>query len=155
LLRKGVIPCGLGSRDTLRFEAALPLYGHEISDQITPLEAGFKMFVDFNKADFIGKEQLVNQLEKGLRRRVVGLELTELAIPRQGYPVYAGEREIGHVTTGYLSITLNKPIALALVEVEYAKQGTIIAVEVRKKRYQGFIRDKKFLVKNYKKKEEI
>lgn len=151
LLTRNVTPCGLGSRDTLRFEAALPLYGHEISDKITPLEAGFKLFVDFEKPAFIGKEPLQKDLESGPKRRLVGVELTEMAIPRQGYPIFSEDEEIGYVTTGYLSISLNKPIALALVRSDKAKIGTKISVEIRKKRYHGFIRDKKFLVKNYKK----
>jgi len=151
LLQEGVTPCGLGARDTLRFEAALPLYGHEISDSITPLEAGFKFFVDFEKGDFIGKSSLQKNLEEGSKRRLVGIELSEMAIPRQGYKVFVDDEEVGYVTTGYLSISLNKPIALALLRSDKAKIGTKITVEIRKKHYQGFIRDKKFLVKNYKK----
>ena len=151
LLEEKVTPCGLGCRDTLRFEAALPLYGHEISDEITPLEAGFKMFVDFKKPSFIGKEQLMKDLELGPKRRLVGVELIEMGIPRQGYPVLSGEEIIGQVTTGYFSISLKKPIALALVASDKAKIGTEITVEIRKKRYRGLIRDKKFLLKNYKK----
>jgi len=149
--RNQVLPCGLGARDTLRFEASLPLYGHEISDQITPLEAGLKMFVKFEKPDFIGKMELEKALASGLTRRVVGLELTEMAIPRQGYPVMKNAAEIGYVTTGYLSITLGKPIAMAMVKAEYAKIGTEILVQIRKKQVPGIVRDKKFLQKNYKK----
>lgn len=147
----GVIPCGLGARDTLRFEASLPLYGHEISDSITPLEAGLKMFVKFEKPDFIGKNQLEKDLETGLSRRVVGLELKEMAIPRQGYQIYQDDEEIGFVTTGYLSITLGKPIAMAMIKQAYAKLGTEVTVQIRKKQVPGFVRDKKFLQKNYKK----
>ncbi len=151
LIINGVTPCGLGARDTLRFEAALPLYGHEISETITPLEAGFKLFVAFDKPDFIGKRQLLEDLEKGLSRRVVGLELSERAIPRQGYPVLADGEVVGYVTTGYLSITLDKPIALAMVRIDKAKLGTTIAVEIRKRQFPGFVRDRKFLDKHYRK----
>ncbi len=147
----GVIPCGLGARDTLRFEASLPLYGHEISDSITPLIAGLKMFVKFDKADFIGKAQLEKDLETGLTHRVVGLELKEKAVPRQGYIVFQGEEEIGYVTTGYLSISIGKPIAMALIKQEYSKQGNEVSVQIRNKMIPGFVRDKKFLQKNYKK----
>lgn len=147
----GVTPCGLGARDTLRFEAALPLYGHEISDEITPVEAGLKMFVRFEKNDFIGKQALEEQIESGLKRRLVGLELLQTAIPREGYPVYSGDNEIGYVTTGYLSITLKKPIAMAMVDVDHAKIGTEIAVKIRNKLVPGVVRDRKFLQKNYKK----
>jgi aminomethyltransferase len=150
-LHQGVLPCGLGARDTLRFEAALPLYGHEISDSITPLEAGFKMFVRMDKPDFVGKKQLERDLEAGLTRKVVGYELIDMAIPRQGYPLFAGDREIGKITTGYLSITLGKPIAMALVDIDHAKMGSELEVQIRNKRFRGIVRDKKFLAKNYKK----
>lgn len=150
-LEHGVVPCGLGARDTLRFEAALPLYGHEISDSITPLEAGFKLFVRLDKADFIGKSQLEQDLAQGLKRKLVGFELKTMAIPRQGYPLYLNDREVGHITTGYLSITLGKPIAMALVSSDVAKIGTELEVLIRNKRIPGIIRDKKFLTKNYKK----
>ncbi len=147
----GVTPCGLGARDTLRFEAALPLYGHEISDEITPLEAQLKAFVRFEKPDFIGKEALEKQLETGIPYRLVGIELHQTAIPRQGYPVYRDDKIIGHVTTGYLSITLGVPIAMAMIDAEKAKIGNEIMVEIRKRMIPGVIRNRKFLDKNYKK----
>ncbi|HPJ24114.1 MAG TPA: glycine cleavage T C-terminal barrel domain-containing protein, partial [Bacillota bacterium] len=146
-----VVPCGLGSRDTLRFEAALPLYGHEISDEITPLEAGLKFFTKIDSENqFIGKPALLEQQEKGLERRVVGIELTKLAIPRAGYLVYSKDQEIGYVTTGYLSVTLDKPIAMAMLKKEFTKKDTEIEVKIRNKSVPGFVRDKKFLKKNYK-----
>jgi aminomethyltransferase len=151
LISAHVTPCGLGARDTLRFEAALPLYGHEISDEITPLEAGLKMFVRFDKPDFIGKKALEAQMEAGITRKVVGIELYEKAIPRQGYLVFMGEKEVGIITTGYLSITLSRPIAMALVNRDAFLRQTEVAVAIRNKRIKGFVRDKKFLEKNYKK----
>jgi len=147
----GVTPCGLGCRDTLRFEAALPLYGHEISDQISPITAGLKMFAKTDKGDFIGRDALIQEIEQGSQKKVVGIELTQTAIPRQGYPVYFGDQEIGQITTGYLSITLGKPIAMALIDSRFCAIGTQISVGIRKKMYPGFVRDKKFLKKNYKK----
>ena len=152
LLEGGVEPCGLGSRDTLRFEAALPLYGHEISAEITPLEAGLKFFTKIDSEhDFIGKDALLKQKEAGLTRRVVGIELTKRSIPRADYKVFVGDEEVGYITTGYLSVTLEKPIALAMINRPYTKQGTELSVQVRNKFIPGFVRDKKFLVKNYKK----
>lgn len=146
-----ITPCGLGSRDTLRFEASLPLYGHEISDSITPLEAGLKFFTKIDsELDFIGKNALLQQKEKGLTRRVVGIELTKLSIPRANYLVFKGDEEIGYITTGYLSVSLNKPIALAMINRPFTKTGTEISVKVRNKLVPGFVRDKKFLKKNYK-----
>ncbi len=152
-LEGGVIPCGLGARDTLRFEASLPLYGHEISDAITPLEAGFKIFTKLDSDnEFIGKKALLKQQEEGLTRRLVGIELTQLAIPRAAYGVYIDEEWVGFVTTGYLSISLNKPIALAMINRPYTKKDTKIEVKIRNKMIPGFVRDKKFLTKNYKSK---
>ena len=149
LLSSQTTPCGLGSRDTLRFEAALPLYGHEISDEITPLEAGLKYFVKIDEdLDFIGKNALREQ-ENTLKRRVVGVELSEKSIPREGYSVYHNDEEIGYITTGYLSITLEKPIAMAMINRPYTKKNTEIKVKVRNKMVSGFVRDKKFLEKKY------
>lgn len=145
-----VTPCGLGCRDTLRFEASLPLYGHEISDKITPIEAGLGSFVKFEKPDFIGKAALLKQKEEGLIHKLVGIELTEKAIPRQGYEVYSGETLIGVVTTGYLSISVEKPIANAYIDAKYAKLGDPIFVSIRKKMVPGVIRNRQFYKKNYK-----
>ncbi len=147
-----VTPCGLGSRDTLRFEAALPLYGHEISDKITPLEAGLKFFTKIKlKSNFIGKDSLLKQEETGLTRRLVGIELKKRAIPRAGYEIYFNGSLVGVVTTGYLSISLDKPIAMALINRPYTKKDTEIEIKIRNKMIPGFVRDKKFLTKNYKK----
>ncbi|MFP4477924.1 MAG: glycine cleavage system aminomethyltransferase GcvT [Candidatus Izemoplasmatales bacterium] len=146
LIEAGVEPCGLGARDTLRFEANLPLYGHEISDEITPVEAGLKYFVKLDSdLDFLGKDALLDQIENSLTRRVVGLELKKKAIPREGYKVYKNDEEIGYITTGYLSISTGKPIALAMINRPYTKKGTQVSVQIRNKMIPGFIRDKKFL----------
>lgn len=151
LYNAGVTPCGLGARDTLRFEAALPLYGHEISDKITPLEAGLKFFVKLDsRYDFIGKEALLKKQES-LARRVVGLELIEKSIPREGYIVYHDGEKIGYITTGYLSISLEKPIALAMINRPFTKKNTEVFVQVRNKMIPGIVRDKKFLNKKYNK----
>jgi aminomethyltransferase len=145
-----VVPCGLGARDTLRFEAALPLYGHEISDEITALEAGLGLFVKLDKPDFIGKAALLRQKAEGLTRRVVGVELTEKAIPRAHYEVFSGDARIGYVTTGYLSISSGKPVAMAMLDIAHTQLGTPVAIQIRNRRIPGFVRDKKFILKNYK-----
>ena len=143
LVKGGVTPCGLGSRDTLRFEANLPLYGHEISQNITPIEAGLKYFVKIeSEFDFLGKDALLNH---EVTRRLVGLELEQKSIPREGYKVFKDEKEIGYITTGYLSITTGKPIALAMINRPHTKTGTKVSVQIRNKMFPGFIRDKKFL----------
>lgn len=139
----GIKPTGLGCRDTLRFEAGLPLYGHEISKDISPIEGGFKFFVKLDKEDFIGKDALVQQNEK-LSKKVVGFELIERGIPREGYDVEVDERKIGHVLTGYHSPTLNKNIGTALVDIEHSKMGSEFDVIIRKKPVKAKIIGKKF-----------
>jgi len=145
-IKEGITPCGLGCRDTLRFEANLPLYGHEISSEITPVEAGLKYFVKLKtNENFLGRSALEDQIENHLTRRVVGLELEKKAIPRAGYKVFKDGKEIGYITTGYLSISLQKPIALAMINRPHTKKGTRVEVEIRNKLIPGYIRDKKFL----------
>lgn len=134
----GIAPCGLGCRDTLRLEARLPLYGHELTDAITPLEAGLGMFVKLDKGDFVGRQALALQKEQGIARKVVGIELTERGIPRADYHVFASgqvtAKEVGFVTSGTMSPTLKIPIGLALVEREFAEIGQELEVEIRGKR---------------------
>jgi len=152
LVKMVVVPCGLGCRDTLRFEAALPLYGHEIDSTISPLEAGLGFAVKLDKVDFIGKDALVSQKQNGLPRKMVGIELIEKNIPRQGYVVYSqNEQEIGIITTGYLSPSSGLPIANALIMPEFSKMGTQVFVQIRKKMIPAKIRDRKFIQKKYKK----
>ncbi len=143
--RDGVTPCGLGARDTLRFEAALPLYGHEISEEITPIEAGYGFAVDFKKPSFKGREALLAQKEGGLTRRMVGLELEGKGIPREGYPVEKDGETIGHITSGYLSPTLGRPIALALIQRPFTKRKTEVSVRIRRRTVPATVRNKKFL----------
>lgn len=146
----GLIPAGLGARDTLRFEAALPLYGQEIDKDITPLEAGLGFCVKLSKEKFIGRESLAKQKSEGLKRKLVGFEMTERGIPRSHYQVYADGKKIGYVTTGSLSPTLNKNIGLALLDIDYTKEGTEIEVEIRNKRVKAKIIKKPFYTKKYK-----
>ena len=145
-----VKPCGLGCRDTLRFEVGLPLYGDELADDITPLEAGLGMFVKFEK-DFIGKEALLKQKTEGLKRKIVGIELKDKAIPRHGYEVEADGNVIGVVTTGYNSISTGKSVCMAMLDIDYTKMDTEVAVRIRKKVFPGIVTKKRFYDKNYKK----
>ncbi len=147
----GLVPAGLGARDTLRFEAALPLYGQEIDKDITPLEAGLGFFVKLNKENFIGKEVLAKQKAEGLKRKVIGFEMVDRGIPRSHYEVFADGRKVGYVTTGSFSPTLKKNIGLALVEAEYAKEGTEIEISVRNKNLKAKVIKKPFYTKKYKK----
>lgn len=144
----GILPTGLGCRDTLRFEASLPLYGHEMSEEITPLEAGFKYFVKLDKAgDAIGKEALNKQWSEGLKRKLAGFEMLERGIPREGYEIYKDGEKIGHVTTGYMSPTLKKNIGNALIKTEYTELGTEVDIMIRNKPVKAKIISKKFLKK--------
>jgi aminomethyltransferase len=137
---EGVIPCGLGARDTLRFEANLALYGQELSSEISPLEAGIGFAVKLNKeADFIGKEALKQQKENGLPRKLVGIEMIDRGIPRHGYPVFKGDTQIGEVTTGTQSPTLKKNIGLALIDAKEIEIGNEVEVEIRGKRLKAAV----------------
>jgi len=131
----GILPCGLGARDSLRFEACLPLYGQELDQEHTPVQSGLKYWVRLEKGHFTGIEALRREQEEGgPKRRLVGLRLTERGIARHGYPILnpAGE-EIGVVTSGMQSPTLGEAIALGFVPAAYAQVGTPVAVSVRGK----------------------
>lgn len=135
----GLLPCGLGARDTLRFEAKLPLYGQELSANISPLEAGLGFAVKLDKGEFIGRDALLRQKEQGIPRKLVGIEMIERGIPRTNYPVYVGDELIGEVTSGTQSPTLQKNLGLALIKREYGELGQEVQVGIRKKRVQAQI----------------
>ncbi|MGN0231032.1 MAG: aminomethyltransferase family protein, partial [Muribaculaceae bacterium] len=152
LLASGEVkPCGLGCRDTLRFEAALPLYGHELSDEISPIEAGLGMFVKLNKEEFIGKEAVAEQKANGVSKKVVGIEILDRAIPRNGYDIEVDGNKIGTVTTGYHTITTDRSVCMALIDAKYAAIDTPVDIRIRKKVFPGKVVKKKFYEKKYKK----
>lgn len=132
LVHAGGRPVGLGARDTLRLEARLPLYDHELSPEITPLEAGLTPFIKWDKEDFVGKAALVQQKADGVTRRAVGLTI-DGGIARAGYSIVAepGGAPVGQVTSGTMAPTLGHPVALALVQTAYAKVGTSLYVQIR------------------------
>jgi aminomethyltransferase len=134
----GLLPCGLGARDTLRFEAKLALYGQELTKDITPIEAGIGFAVKADKeADFIGKEVLAQQKKEGAPRKLVGIEMIDKGIPRSHYEVFADGVKIGEVTTGTQSPTLKKNLGLALLDKEYTAIGTEVEVQIRQKRLKA------------------
>jgi aminomethyltransferase len=134
----GVLPCGLGARDTLRFEACLPLYGQELSADISPVEAGMGFAVKTDiEADFIGKSVLKGYKENGAPRKVIGVEMIDRGIPRHGYPVYIGDELIGEVTTGTQVPTSKRNIGLALLKTENTAIGTQVEIEIRGKRLKA------------------
>ena len=145
LLAAGVVPCGLGARDTLRLEAAMALYGQDIDCNTTPLEAGLGWVVHLEtKGDFIGREVLSQQKTSGVSKRLVGLEMAGRHIARHGYTVIFENEKVGEVTSGTLSPTLNRPIALAYVPTKLAKIGQELEVEIRGKNYPARVVKKPF-----------
>jgi aminomethyltransferase len=140
LYQAGVVPCGLGARDTLRLEAAMALYGQDIDDTTTPLEAGLGWLVHLDtKGDFIGRTVLEQQKAAGVKRRLVGLQTQGRNIARHGYQVLADGRVVGEVTSGTLSPTLGYPIALAYVPSELGKIGRQLEVEIRGEAYPATV----------------
>lgn len=146
----GVVLCGLGARDTLRFEAGLPLYGHEISGKINPLEAGLNFSLAFEK-DFFGKDTLLEIKKRKLRRKEVGLELIGRGIPRNGYKVFKDSKEIGYITTGYMIPNTKNSYAVALIDSDYYEKDGIIEVMIHNKYVEAKIRNKRFMKIQYKK----
>lgn len=150
LMEAKVTPCGLGCRDTLRFEVGLPLYGDELSKDISPVMAGLSIFVKLDKPEFIGKEALLKQKTEGVAKRLRGIELDAHAVPRHGYTVLKDGQPVGEVTTGYRLISVDKSCAVALVDSSL-KLGDRVEIQIRKKTFPGTVVKKKFYDKHYKK----
>ena len=144
-------PCGLGCRDTLRFEVGLPLYGDELSAEISPIMAGLGIFVKLDKPSFIGREAVAAQKAEGPARKIVGIALEGHAIPRHGYEVMADGQKVGEVTTGYRSISTAQSVCMALVDAAWAKLGTPLDICIHRRLHRGTVVKKKFYDKHYKK----
>ena len=145
LFQAGVVPCGLGARDTLRLEAAMALYGQDIDDTTTPLEAGLGWLVHLDtKGDFIGRSVLEQQKSQGVTRRLVGLQMQGRYIARHGYQVLADGKVVGEITSGTISPTLGYPIALAYVPTQLSQIGQELEVEIRGKTYPAIVVKKPF-----------
>ena len=144
-------PCGLGCRDTLRFEVGLPLYGDELSADISPIMAGLGIFVKLDKPSFIGREAVAAQKAEGPARKIVGIALEGHAIPRHGYEVMADGQKVGEVTTGYRSISTGQSVCMALVDAAWAKLGTPLDICIHRRMHRGTVVKKKFYDKHYKK----
>jgi aminomethyltransferase len=129
-----VTPCGLGARDTLRLEAGLALYGNDIDDKTTPLEAGLGWLVKFDKGDFVGRDVLLRQKETGVPRKLIGFTTDERAIPRHGMPVFVGAERVADVCSGTMSPTLGIPIGTTYLPSQQAKDGRKFEFEARGKR---------------------
>lgn len=144
----GIRPVGLGARDTLRLEMAYPLYGHEISETTTPLEAGLDRFVKLQKPFFIGRDALVGQALNGVEKRLVGFEMVERGIPRSHYAIYAEDRRVGEVTSGAISPMLDKAIGMGYVETPFGVIGGEMGIEIRGRVLKARIVQRPFYVKN-------
>ncbi len=140
LLDAGVVPCGLGARDTLRLEAAMALYGQDIDETTTPLEAGLNWLVHLDtKGDFIGRDVLQQQKSLGVPRRLVGIQMQGRYIARHGYQVRSQGKVVGEITSGTLSLTMGYPIALAYVPTQLSQLGQQLEVEIRGKAYPAVV----------------
>ncbi len=140
LVDAGAVPCGLGSRDSLRLEAGLNLYGNDIDEETNPLEARLRWVVKFKKPDgFIGREALLKVREEGVKKTQVGIKMVERGIPRHGYEVLDGGQVIGVVTSGGLAPSLGYGIAIGYVSKMYSKRGTSVKIRIRKRLVEGKI----------------
>lgn len=137
--KDGLMPAGLGARDTLRLEAALTLYGQELSENITPVMAGLKRFIKPGKGEFTGRGPLLEQLGGNMKQRLAGFEMQDRAVPRNGYEIRCGGEKAGYVTSGGYFPTLKKNMGLALLDVDCAEEGNTIEVKVRDGWYRGKI----------------
>lgn len=144
-----VCPCGLGARDSLRLEAGLPLYGNDIDDTTTPIEADLSWIVKFKKGDFIAKDLLKSQSKEGTRRILTGIQVLDKAIPRQGYKIFSDEKEIGIITSGTKSPYTNKSIAMGYILPELNNLDREIQVQVRNKFADAKIVTKTFFERDY------
>ncbi|KGG14532.1 Aminomethyltransferase (glycine cleavage system T protein) [Prochlorococcus sp. MIT 0602] len=145
LIENGVMPCGLGARDTLRLEAAMPLYGNDINQNTTPFEAGLGWLVHLETpGDFIGKQALMKQSQVGIKKKLIGLQLEEKAIPRKNYPITHDGQLISQITSGSWSPTLKKGIALAYLPIELAKLGTKVNIKIRNQMHLATVIKKPF-----------
>lgn len=145
----GLQPVGLGARDTLRLEAKLPLYGNDIDDTTTPLEADFKWIVKFQKGDFLGRDVLVKQSEAGLRHKLVGFELVGRGVARPHYPVFLGGAAAGHVASGTFSPLLKKSIGLVYLPIEKTAVGTEFEIGIRDQRVKARVIPTPFYKRDY------
>ena len=130
---EGILPCGLAARNTLRLESAMSLYGHELGEDISPLEANLGWICKLGKGEFVGREALLKQKESGLDRKLVGFEMVDKGIARDGFPVFIEDEKLGFVTSGSPAPYLKKNIGLAFVPADFANEGQEIKIDVRGK----------------------
>ncbi len=147
----GLVPAGLGCRDTLRLEAGMPLYGQELDDRRTPLEAGLDRFVALDKGPFVGREALARQRAEGIRLALAGLEMVDRGVPRTGYALLSGASEVGYVTSGSYAPTLDRHIGMGYLPPELARPGTEVGVNIRERVAKAVVVELPF----YRRKKEV
>jgi aminomethyltransferase len=147
----GASPAGLGARNTLRLEAGNPLYGHELDEQTTPLEAGMKFVVAFEKGDFVGRAALLEQKEKGVRKRLAGFKMKDRSIPRDGYAVWKDGNKVGSVTSGSFAPTVGAGIGMAFVPPELAAAGNSIQIEIHGRMAEAEVVSRPFVAMKHRK----
>jgi len=145
LLEKGATPCGLGARDTTRFEVCYWLYGNDIDETVNPLESGQGWTVKLNKDDFIAKKALAQIKEEGITRKMVGLSIPHGGIPRSKMEIYKKDKKIGYITSGNYCPTLKKVHALAILDLPYTEEGTQVEVEIRNRKIDAVVTNIPFL----------
>ncbi len=143
----GILPAGLGARDTLRLEMGYPLYGHELTDEITPLEAGLDRFVKLEKGNFFGRETLLKQKEGGLRRKIYPIIIKEKGIPREGYKILVNSVENGYITSGTISPVLKRGIGVGMIENIHLKKLDEVDIIIRDKNFKAIIWETPFVKK--------
>ncbi|NIM11764.1 MAG: glycine cleavage system aminomethyltransferase GcvT [Candidatus Aminicenantes bacterium] len=144
----GIVPVGLGARDTLRLEAGMALYGNDIDDSHTVLEADLGWILKLKKGDFLGRDVLLKQKEEGIKRKLVGFELVDRGVARHGYPVYVDGSEYSTVTSGTFAPFLNKPIGMAYLPIEKCEIGTEFEIGIRGKRVKAKVVETPFYKRN-------
>ncbi|MBI3812761.1 MAG: glycine cleavage system aminomethyltransferase GcvT [Nitrospirae bacterium] len=143
----GLKPCGLGCRDTLRLEMGYPLYGNDMDETTTPIEASLEFAVDLEKTDFIGRGVMVRQKENGIARKLIGFELSQRGVPRHGHKILSGEQEIGLVSSGNHSPSLNKGIGMGYIRTAFAKAGGEVQIDIRGNAVPAVISERPFYKK--------
>ena len=141
-----LLPVGLGARDSLRLEAGFSLYGNELDDETSPIEAGLSWAVKMGKGDFVGKEKLVKQQKNGIKKRLVCFIMNESGVPRHGYPLFKGDQSVGSVTSGSFSPLLNRGIGMGYSSKEFKKNDTV-QVEIRGKKHACTVVERPFYKK--------
>ena len=150
--KEGALPAGLGARNTLRLEAGNVLYGHELDESTTPLEAGLRFAVSFSKGGFVGRDMMLVQKEAGLKRHLIGFKMLDKSVARENYPILKDGKKVGHVTSGSFAPTVGVSIGMGYVETAFEVQGTRVDIEIHGRLAQAEVVKRPFVALNHRKK---